>query len=394
MEPLVFDDGDIELVFPKTTHRVHKATLRAKIPFFEDLFDLGQPDVSNLEIPSIQLPDEEEAFGLFLRSVYDYDLASYFPSLSRRNTRLLSQLLDIADKYALSDPHRLVLPFLSRDWPESLAGWDALEQSIEPIFTAIREARTGSNDVSEFQTLDDRLPDPAEAIALAVRHRNHLGLDLGLGSNLLVAQPYPKFLHSAFYHLSRLPPYADPEEEPLLITEDDHDDGIRTARRSLLGRQDFQLLLSGIDALRSQAASIAFKTFPNEARIKSKGLEADAMLRWWSKVGATRLLGEDYQRDILRSLHVLDVALGRPSKDGATAELKMYRAGDRCADVEQAISQAWERVIDDETTALYNGTRQEYRKQLSSWLGEQRVIMWDSLPQYFNLARFYDTRLG
>jgi hypothetical protein len=67
---LDFEDGNVALIFANSPqrHRVHKSILTANIPFFADLFELATPPEE--DIPTVELPDDEEAFVLVLRSLY------------------------------------------------------------------------------------------------------------------------------------------------------------------------------------------------------------------------------------------------------------------------------------------------------------------------------------
>lgn len=75
MQSLDFPDGDVFLSFGNSQlrHRVHKATLKNSIPFFTDLFDVASPNQDGDDIPTVQLPDNEDAFVLLLRSIYDQE---------------------------------------------------------------------------------------------------------------------------------------------------------------------------------------------------------------------------------------------------------------------------------------------------------------------------------
>ncbi|KAJ7597500.1 hypothetical protein C8J56DRAFT_1041682 [Mycena floridula] len=395
MMSLALDNADVAFKLPNYQHRVYKRVLIARVPFFADLFTVASPSAAEKTkdgLPLIEMPDDEEHFTVFLHIIFDLDLTSYFDQIApRRTIGVVSGVLDIADKYTVEfDVLSVLMPFILRDWADSLSSWDQVEQKIHPLFLDIKEKRTNEpEDDGELPTLDALLPDPAEAIDFAVRYTKHLA-------------PYhhPPFLAAAFYHLSRLSPDADPEEQPSLINEDDHDDGVRTAKRSLLRPRDMISLMSGIDSLHNKAASIAVEGFPHHAQnperpgkhwdfpdtlFPASQQELQGMLRWWTSVGVERLLGPG-RRDILRSLKDLIVAL--EFETGGIATLNTRRAGDYNADVSVEETEASETKIREETELLYRSTSPEYREAMRLYLVSEREQVWPALDKHFQIFRW------
>lgn len=318
-----------------------------------------------------------------------HSLTPWIPKLSRRNTSLLSEMLNIADKYGIPSGQNIVLPFVTEDWPTSITGWDASEKRIYELFKPIQANNQTSPDTV---VLDDLLPDPAELIQFALFHREHFDLGEDFDDHTI---NYPTFICAAFYHLSRLPPYADMQEEPCLINEDDQDDGVRTARRALLRKTDHHLLATGTDALRQETARIAFEEFPAETKraLKDQGREHRAVMTWWSTVGVPRLLGPVYQRDVLRSLFDLKTALQGSTVDEAVGELVKAKPGDRYAEEGPEEEEERGKYIREETEALFGQTTEGVRKKLGIWLAEERERIWKDLATSFSLGKFYSCHL-
>ena len=321
-------------------------------------------------------------------------MTKYFAILERRTLKILSDALDIADKYLLTDPDifSAVLPVILHDWPETLQGWDAAEKHIHSLFIAVAESQ-GSGPT---EALDKLLPDPAEAIALAVKHKWYTRA----ARDRRPGMP-PSFLPAAFYHLSRVYPWADPEDESGMMNEDDYHDGVRTARRSLLRRRDLTVHLSnGAYHLRSQAAGIAFPDYSGNdhvvlrpgkrwelSKYTAGSEENEGMHRWWAQIAVERLVGLN-RMDVLRSLRELIVALTDPNE--GVEELTTKKAGDRNADVPEETDKEMKEMLTEEMRLLYQSTSSEYREAMKQWLLQEREDVWNNLMHNFSLARWFD----
>ncbi|RDB30255.1 hypothetical protein Hypma_007301 [Hypsizygus marmoreus] len=353
---LDFPNGDIILAIPTRRYRVYKKTLIAASDVFANLFavalpaspDAKQPKIEKAAeaVPVIDMQDEEKPFTLFLHALYDHDLDPYIPKLSRKTTNIISHVLDIVDKYNVSQSamRAKFLPYMNRDWPATLAEWDANEAYIRELKISLEAEQ------EEPQELDDRLPEPACTIRFAYTY----------ALSEAAIQHIPEYIPAAFYHLSRLPPFAD-TKSPTLNGGDFWDiDGLRTANRSLLRHRDMMCLLHGMNRLRLEAARIAFEGFFEEADGDNfaSGTEKAAMTNWWRKVGIQRLLGPHDMPDLIGFLKLLIDALG---KDTSSEVSNLLRK---------------------ETSA-------EYRQRMQTYLTKEREEIWNALGYHFSLYAFF-----
>ncbi|KAG5641883.1 hypothetical protein DXG03_004003 [Asterophora parasitica] len=340
---LDFNNGDVDLILPGRKYRVHKAILSDKSEVFKDLFSIAHSTSPSEEIPAIEMQDDREPFTLFLRLLYDHDLDHYIPKLARGTTNLISRTLDLVDKYSVlqAPMYAKLIPYITRDWPSTLEDWDANEENILQLKVKFEE---------DPEALDQQLPEPASVIRFAYQY----------ALSEKATQQIPEYLPAAFYHLSRLPPYAD-DGDPTLNAGDYWDvEGLRTAKRSLLRHQDMICLLHGMDELRLVAARIAVTEFLDRAD-EEEALEQErcAMQNWWRKVGVAKLLGPHAMPDVLAQCKHLINSL----EDGST---------------------------EAESEALRQATSRQYRERMQKYLGDMREEIWNSLAiNKFSLYAFF-----
>lgn len=256
---------------------------------------------------------------------------------------LISGVMDLVDKYNVSQTEMRAkfFPFIEQDWPTTLAAWDENELFIHRLKEELEQS-------SQLEMLDEKLPEPASILRFA--HAYTLKAQ--------TVQEVPSYIPAAMYHLSRLPPYADPDD--MERHGHDNEDGMRTAKRTFLSHQDFVCLHHGIYNLHHAASHIAFVGFPREAE-KFAGIpatEKKAMELWWRSVGMKSLLGPD-RMDLL-------------------AELK---------DLMEALE---ERETNDRDVAiLRQGTNKPYRNAMRGYLKRERENLWKSLAEHFSLNAFF-----
>ena len=254
--------------------------------------------------------------------------------------------MDLADKYDVS-PINLrakLLHLVERDWPSTLVEWDANEAQIRCLSQELDKT-------NELHPLDDRLPDPTHAIRFAHTY--------ALSAKSI--QKIPSYIPAAFYHLGRLPPFADRDDITLSSADFvDGIDGLRTAQRSLLSHQDMMCLLNGIYNIRLEAARIAFVGFIEEATnfASAEETEKETMITWWRKVGMEMIVGPE-RLDILSDLKALADLLG-------TAELN-----------------------GPEMRLLCQGTKVVYRDAMRAYLMKERETQWKLLDHHFTLYSFF-----
>ncbi|KAG5339829.1 hypothetical protein C0989_003398 [Termitomyces sp. Mn162] len=337
---LLFTDGDFDLALPNQTYRVHKAILAEKSQVFADMFLIAQPESA---VPVIQLEDEQETFALFLHALYNHDLDSYIPQYQRNTTKLIARTLDVSNKYGVAANPMLdkFTPYINRDWPDTLAGWDAVEEYADQLRKRLEEAK-------EDPGGNDQLPEPASAIRFAYLY----------APSESTMEEIPKYLPAAFYHLARLPPEADVDATARGFWDVE---GGRSAIFSLLRHQDMMCLYNGIYNIRNTAAEIAFKDFQEAAQgDEAAESEKTAMLEWWKLFAIQRLVGPNELLDPLAELKRLVDLLGEGSQ-----------------------------LQEPESIVLRERAGAAYRKRMQKWLQKQREDIWKDLPRKFSLFEFF-----
>jgi hypothetical protein len=143
--------------------------------------------------------------------------------------------LRVAKKYqinALVD--RLQQQFLA-DWPDSYLGWEMLEEEIEQHKKFLGKSKLPNKSTTHIASVDDSFPEPCSAIQFARE------FDL------------PQILPAAFYHLARIKFKNDWD---VLRTGSDVSLDVRSARWTLLSREDLFCLIQGRDYLMQKAKEL------------------------------------------------------------------------------------------------------------------------------------------
>jgi hypothetical protein len=219
--------------------RVHQSMLSLQSPIFAAMFTLPRPD-ANGDVydgaPFVHMPDDAKDIESLLKVLYNpsYVLSSFrlsrlFDSvtLSELPYKRLDPLtpinvrrtLAMATKYEMEPLRDRIISQLQADWPNTLAEWDRLETEVAGL---VREHKHGKSGMVDDLYIDEKLPEPAAAIRLAMECN------------------VPKIMPSAVYHLSRL----SIDDDWLERRKDRTDLGYaRTARWDLLEAADLKLVL-------------------------------------------------------------------------------------------------------------------------------------------------------
>ncbi|KAG5638241.1 hypothetical protein H0H81_001115 [Sphagnurus paluster] len=297
-----FVDGDIDLLIAGHKHRIHKAILSENSEVFADLFALADPSAdAPEEIAVIELHDDEEPFKILLHILYGHELAPYIPFLSRNTISLISRTLDLADKYNIEVPplHAKLIPFIQRDWPDTLVAWDAMETHIAALEAQLQEDLRNPayrQDPDTIDVLDTILPEPASVIRFSTDYKPEQ------------ARAISSYIPAALYHLARLPPYIDVDDPTMNGgVYWDFDEIVRSAKRGLLTRTQLMCLMIGIDALRLNSARFAFKEFPTAVAEDEVASEAEKTVirKWWMEVGIEKMVGPYEMPDPLARMREL-----------------------------------------------------------------------------------------
>ncbi|KAJ7232197.1 hypothetical protein B0H12DRAFT_1029079 [Mycena haematopus] len=211
--------------------RVHQSMLSLQSPVFAAMFTLPSPD-TNRDIydgvPFVRMPDDARDIESLLKVLYNPSALPYkrLDPLTPINVR---RTLAMATKYEMDGLRDRIVTQLQADWPQSLVEWDRLETEIRCLEEEHESAEDDDYMVDDLY-LDERLPEPAAAIRLA--------MDWNV----------PKIMPSAVYHLSRLKTSDDWLERHQSRTNLYLD---RTARWDLLEAPDLKLVLKVREILTS-----------------------------------------------------------------------------------------------------------------------------------------------
>ncbi|KAG5638240.1 hypothetical protein H0H81_001114 [Sphagnurus paluster] len=325
-----FVDGDIDLLIAGHKYRVHKAILSENSEVFADLFALADPHTNSPEeIATVELHDDEEPFKILLHSLYGHDT------------------LDLADKYNIEvkSLHAKLVPFIQRDWPDTLAAWDAMEAHLAALEAKLQEDLKNPayrEDPNTTDVLDTILPEPASVIRFSTQYKP------------VPAWPLPRYLPAALYHLARLPPYVDVDDPGMNIgIYWDFNEIVRSAKRELLTRRQLMCLMIGIDNLRLNSARFAFEGFPTAVAEDGMASEAEkrVILKWWTEVGMKKILGPYEMPDPLARMRELTEELRTSAAllEGASSE---FRERVRVV-IDKERQKIWNDVVEGETFSLY-----------------------------------------
>ncbi|KAK7054241.1 BTB domain-containing protein [Favolaschia claudopus] len=201
--------------------RVHQSMLSLQSPVFAAMFTLPPPaDTTDVydKAPFVRMSDDAEDLESLFKVLYNPSELPYkrLDPLTPLNVR---RTLAMATKYEMESLRDRIVAQLQADWPYTLAEWDRLEMESSALE---REHQLSDDETIDGLYLDDRLPEPASAIRLA--------MDLNI----------PKILPSAVYHLSRL----QTADDWFACRKEDTDLGVeRTARWEMVAAADYKLLL-------------------------------------------------------------------------------------------------------------------------------------------------------
>ncbi|KAJ6490351.1 hypothetical protein C8R47DRAFT_1014560 [Mycena vitilis] len=202
--------------------RVHQSMLALQSPVFASMLSLPHPDATRDAYdgaPFVRMPDDCKDIESLLKVLYN---PSELPHkrLDPLTPINVSRTLAMATKYEMEALRDRIVAQLQADWPNTLTEWDRLETEVESIMD---EHESKEGELVDGLYLDERLPEPAAAIRLA--------MDCNV----------PRIMPAALYHLSRLRTDDDwlqyHEDRPTLIQVN------RTARWDLLEAADYKLLL-------------------------------------------------------------------------------------------------------------------------------------------------------
>ncbi|KAG6825714.1 hypothetical protein H0H92_002741 [Tricholoma furcatifolium] len=265
--------GDVDLSVGNKIYRVQRDILSDKSEIFAGLFAKALLEVhgSDHKSPVIPLPEKSQPFELFLRAIYEHDLDTCLPKYARDTTRIIADILDIATRYKVAKALFLekFTPFIVRDWPDTLDGWDAIE-----IYAA--QLRETIEETHQCPAENDELPEPASAIHFACLYAEGDAL--------------PSYVPAAFYQLARTPILGD--LDAIATSEWDFNGG-RTAKFWILTPRVMLCLHHGTNNLRRLTAEIAFRGFVSAAEgdLNASQDEKAAMIEWWRNIGIKQLSG-------------------------------------------------------------------------------------------------------
>ncbi|KAJ7930008.1 hypothetical protein B0H13DRAFT_1451547, partial [Mycena leptocephala] len=220
---LYLADGNLIVAAPTTEgkggimlFRVHQSMLSLQSPIFAAMFTLPRPD-ANGDIydgaPFVRMPDDAKDIESLLKVLYNPSELPYkrLDPLTPINVR---RTLAMATKYEMEPLRDRIISQLQADWPNTLAEWDRLETEVAGL---VREHKHSKSGMVDDLYVDEKLPEPAAAIRLAMEYN------------------VPKIMPSAVYHLSRLSIDDDWLERRKDRTELGY---VRTARWDLLEAAD------------------------------------------------------------------------------------------------------------------------------------------------------------
>ncbi|KAJ7682566.1 hypothetical protein DFH06DRAFT_1314768 [Mycena polygramma] len=226
---LYLPDGNLVMAAPISDgaggtmlFRVHQSMLALQSPVFASMLSLPHPDATRDAYdgaPFVRMPDDCKDIESMLKVLYNPSELPYkrLDPLTPINVR---RTLAMATKYEMEALRDRIVAQLQADWPNTLTEWDRLETEVESL---LDEHESKDDETVDGLYLDERLPEPAAAIRLA--------MDCNV----------PRILPAALYHLSRLKTDDDwleyrKDRTTLLQTS-------RTARWDLLEAADYKLLL-------------------------------------------------------------------------------------------------------------------------------------------------------
>ncbi|TFY61520.1 hypothetical protein EVG20_g7022 [Dentipellis fragilis] len=273
-EDLYYTDGNVVLVVQwpdedepdrHVVFRVHRSILSRSSPVFQDMFSLPEGEAPELYdgVPLIRMHDSGGALESLLRYLYSNPTPFYLKPFDPETPLKVRPLLAMADKYQVEALRKLIVEQLEADWPQTLSKWDQ-------VLDSDRCMDTGD------AYLDDLLPEPASAIRLA--------RDFDI----------PTILGPAFYHLSRIDISRDWDNYRALdargrqkrawLPRDSDAHRVRTARWSLLGKEDYISLLRGRYFLREAAELVVVMLrLPSAIQGEPHLCSADCNSRMYSK---------------------------------------------------------------------------------------------------------------
>ncbi|KAF9524745.1 hypothetical protein CPB83DRAFT_860818 [Crepidotus variabilis] len=330
---LYFNDGDLFLQVGDELLRVHSALLKScSSKLVETLMRHRGSKREPIFVEEKPMP-----FKALLHIMYGHSLCSHIDPLRRSTLNIIDGLYNLAQKYQVRPRHidGAVQELIKRDWPEEITLWDRNEAEISRLISI----HDDTDDYMANQvTADETLPEPAAVVHYVRKH-------------FQPSSEVPFFVFTALYHITRLPPTADPSD-PAMDPEWTKTNG-RTVNHALLTKQDYKLVLIAIDGLRTLISDIALVEFKQyaEAAPAPPG-EKGLLLRWWINFGIAILLGAD-RRDPFQDLRELAEAIESPGSFGL------------------------------------GGVSGQYRQHMSSWVRKRRLELWNSLPSYFNDWQFF-----
>ncbi|KAF7327970.1 hypothetical protein MKEN_00377200 [Mycena kentingensis (nom. inval.)] len=123
-----FLDGNIVLVAGSVAFKVHRGQLRRHSEVFDDLFSIPQPPEQDLfdGCPWVELHDSPTDVLYFLTALYD---GMYFKTLCAEDFPIVAAVLRLSCKYLVEHLRHRCMARLEREWPTTLAGWDAREHA-------------------------------------------------------------------------------------------------------------------------------------------------------------------------------------------------------------------------------------------------------------------------
>ncbi|KAF7320664.1 BTB domain-containing protein [Mycena chlorophos] len=126
--PLWFSDGNIVLVARGVGFKVHQGQLARHSEVFADVFSIPQPPEQDLVegCAWVELYDSPDDVLYFLSALYD---GLYFHAPQASDFPVLAGVLRLSTKYLVDHLRLRCIARLESEWPSTLAGWDAREQS-------------------------------------------------------------------------------------------------------------------------------------------------------------------------------------------------------------------------------------------------------------------------
>ena len=210
---------------------------------------------------------------------------------------LVHGALKLAIKFDCDALRARLVENIEADWPQTLTQWDARQKEAIIARSEHLNSKTGKVD-NLF--LDDRLPEPASAIRLAI--------DFNI----------PSILPAAFYQLSLLGTEADWDayrEDPSKRLRF----GARSARWKLLDREDLMRLVHGQKQLAAYTRAIGTDLFGKCPR-NSQGC-SKARNDCWKYMQESAPVSMDDPLDILRDCMALQDVIAKLPCPSCTTEI-------------------------------------------------------------------------